>query len=140
VRVVVAPEVAAPVIVAPEVATPDVLSLELRATEVVGMTRAVAAKALGRWLEITPRPRRTRTVFRDVQAQGASTDFFSVQLLDRLLGLLLGSEPDEREAPGAPRLAVFRDVNVHDFPNLSEQRTKLLVRRCKVEVPYEYLA
>ena len=63
-----------------------------------------------------------------------------MQLLDSLFGLLLRGESDERKASGAARLTVFRNVNVHDFPNLSEQLPKVFVRRCKVEVPYEYLA
>ena len=63
-----------------------------------------------------------------------------MQLLDSLFGLLLGRESDERKASRAARLAVFWNVNVHDFPNLSEQLAKLFVRRSEVEVPYEYLA
>lgn len=63
-----------------------------------------------------------------------------MQLLDRLFGLFLRCESDERKASGTARLAVLRNVNVYDLPNLSKQRSKLIVGRREVEVPYEYLA
>jgi hypothetical protein len=63
-----------------------------------------------------------------------------MELFDRLFGLVLRRESDERKTPRPAGLAVFWNVNVYDFPNLSEQLAKLVVRRRKVEVPYEYLA
>lgn len=122
------------------VVAPVVLTLQLRAADVICMTRAIGAMAFGPGLEIAPLTRRAGTIFCDVQTQGSPADFPSVQLLDRLLGMVLGGESHECEASGATRFAVFRNVNVHDFPNLSKQRAKLVVRRCEVEVSYEYLA
>ena len=90
--------------------------------------------------EISAWTRRARAILCDIQAQGASADFPPMQLFDRLLGVVLGCKPDEREASRPSRFAVFRNVHVHDLPNFSEQLTKLFVRRCEVEVPYEYLA
>lgn len=100
-----------------------------------GGREAVAAR-----LEIAARTRRARAVLCDIQTQGASSDFPSMQLFDGLFGVLLRREPDEREASRPSRFAVFRNVHIHDLPNLSEQLAKLFVRRSEVEVPYEYLA
>jgi hypothetical protein len=104
------------------------------------VTWPIGAVPIGGRLELTPWSRRTGTVFCEVQAQGASTDFPSMQLLDRLFRLVLGCESDEGKTPGPAGLAVLRNMNVYDFPNLSEQLPKLIVCRCEVEVPYEYLA
>jgi hypothetical protein len=62
-----------------------------------------------------------------------------VQLLDRLGGVLFSCEPNEFEASWASTLAVLGNVNVNDLTDLTEELTKLLVRRGEVEVPYEYL-
>jgi len=62
-----------------------------------------------------------------------------VELLDRLGGVLFSCKPNECEAPGASTFAVLWNVNVNDLTDLTEELTKLLVRRREVEVPYEYL-
>ncbi len=62
-----------------------------------------------------------------------------MELLDRLGGVLFRGEPNECEASRAPAFAVLWNVNVNDLTDLTEELTKLLVRRGEVEVPYEYL-
>jgi glycine cleavage system regulatory protein len=62
-----------------------------------------------------------------------------VELLDRLGGVLFCGEPNECEASGASAFTVLWNVNVNDLTDLTEELTKLLVRRGEVEVPYEYL-
>jgi|GEM_PF-3373977 len=63
-----------------------------------------------------------------------------MELLDRLGSMLVSGKPNEREAPGTAAFPVLWNVNINDLADLSEELTKLLVRRGKVEVPYEYLA
>lgn len=63
-----------------------------------------------------------------------------MELFDRLLCMCLVRKANEGKAAGAASLAVFRNVDVDDFPNLTEQLTELLVRRGEIEVSYEYLA
>ena len=62
-----------------------------------------------------------------------------MELLNCLLGVLFSGEPNECEASGAACFAVLRNVDVHDLTDLAKDLTELLVRRGKVEVPYEYL-
>jgi hypothetical protein len=62
-----------------------------------------------------------------------------VELLNCLLGVVFFSEPNEREAAWATRLAVLGNVNVNDLADFTEDFAKLFVGRGKVEVPYEYL-
>ena len=62
-----------------------------------------------------------------------------MELLNCLLGVLFGGEPNERKASGAARFAVLGDVDIHDLADFAKELAKLLVRRGKVEVPYEYL-
>ena len=89
--------------------------------------------------EVSALPGRARAVFRDIEAQSAPPDLASVELLDCLLGVFLGAKADERKTPGTAGFAVFWNMNVHHLANFTEELTKLLVRRGKVEVPYEYL-
>ncbi len=63
-----------------------------------------------------------------------------MELLDRHFRLLFRGEADESKASWSTRFAVLGDVNVGDLANLGEELAKLLVRRGKVQVPYEYLA
>lgn len=63
-----------------------------------------------------------------------------MELLDCLSGVLFCCEPDECEPPGAAGFSVLWNVNINYLADLSEELTQLLVGRCKVEVPYEYLA
>lgn len=90
--------------------------------------------------EITPLARRTGPILRYIQADLASTDFTSVELLDRLRSMLFSSEADECKPPRAAGFAVLWNVNVNYLADLSKEITQLLVGRGKVEVPYEYLA
>jgi hypothetical protein len=62
-----------------------------------------------------------------------------VELLNRFFGVLFIGEPNECEASGAARFAVLGNVDIHDLADFAKELTKLLVRRGKVEVPYEYL-
>ena len=62
-----------------------------------------------------------------------------MELLNGLLGVLFGAEPDECKASGAACLAVLGNVNINYLADLAKELTKLLVCRGKVEVPYEYL-
>jgi hypothetical protein len=124
-----------------------VLVTVIGAAIIVIATSLIAAAGLSAWItlgrtppEIPPRTRSSGPVFGDVEPQGASAHFASVQLLDSLRRVLLGREPNEREAPRAARFPVLWNVDVNDLTNLSEQSAKLLVRRAKAEVPYEYLA
>ena len=95
--------------------------------------------AIGGGPEIALRTRGPGTVFRDIEPQFAATDFASVELLDRLGGVLFSSEPNECEASWASAFAVLGNVNINDLTDFSEELTKLLVCRAEVEVPYEYL-
>ncbi|MGB5192053.1 MAG: hypothetical protein WBN70_03665, partial [Polyangiales bacterium] len=83
--------------------------------------------------------RRARAIFRDVQANCASSHLAPVELLNCLLGVLFGAEPNERKASGAACFAVLGNVNIHHLANLTKELTKLLICGGKVEVPYEYL-
>lgn len=62
-----------------------------------------------------------------------------MELLNRFLGMLFGRKSYECKAPGSTCLAVLWNVNIHDLADLTKELTELLVRRGKVEVPYEYL-
>lgn len=121
------------------VVTAVILLRDIGVRQIIRVTRSVRAP-IGPGFEVSPRAGRTRPVLRNVQAQRTPADLTAVHLLDRLPCVLLRGESNEREAPRAARLAILRNVNVHDFPNFSEQRAKLFVRRCEIEVPYEYLA
>jgi hypothetical protein len=114
----------------PTVATAVVAASAIAATVVV---------AIRRWAEVAILARGPGTVFGDIEPQFTATDFASVKLLDRLGGVLFCSEPNECEASRASTLAVLGNVNVNDLTDLTEELTKLLVRRGEVEVPYEYL-
>jgi hypothetical protein len=46
-----------------------------------------------------------------------------VELLDRLSGMLFGSEPNECEASRASAFAILWNVNVNDLTDLSEELT-----------------
>ena len=120
------------VVVAPVVVVPS----EVARAELVPRRRLT----VGSRCEIPALPRRARAILCDVESERASSDLSAVELLDGLLCMLLDGEPNEREASGAARFAVLGNVNIDDFANFSEQLTELLVRRGKVEVPYEYLA
>jgi len=75
-----------------------------------------------RWRpKIARRTRRPRTIFSDVQAQFASTDFVAVKLLNRLSGVLFGCESYECEASRASALPVLWNVNVNHLTDLSEE-------------------
>jgi hypothetical protein len=117
-----------------------VAAIVIIAMSLIAAAGLVARKTLGRTPEIPPLTRSARPVFGDVESQGASAHFASVQLLDSLRRVLLGGEPNEREAPWAARFSVLGNVDVNNLTNLSEQSAKLLVRRAKAEVSYEYLA
>jgi hypothetical protein len=73
--------------------------------------------------EIASRTGRARTVLRDVEPQRTSGDLASMELLNRLLGMFFGCKPHEREAPGAARLAVFWNVNIHYLADFTEELT-----------------
>ena len=118
-------EIAPVVVVAAEVA---------RAELVTGRRLTVGSRS-----EVSALPGLARAILCDVEAKRASSDLAAVKLLDGLLCMLLVGEPNERKASGAARFAVLGNVNIDDFANFSEQLTELLVRRGKVEVPYEYL-
>jgi hypothetical protein len=105
----------------------------------VVLTALVGAPAGGRTPEIAPLAGLAGAVFRDVQAQSAPGDLSPVELLNGLLGVLFSGESNERKASGAACFAVLWNVDVHDLTDLAEDLTELLVRRGKVEVPYEYL-
>lgn len=89
--------------------------------------------------EIARLPRGPGAVFSDVQPQLASTELATVELLDRLGGVLLRREPNEGEASRASAFAILWNVNVNDLADLSKKLTQLLVRRAEIEVPYKYL-
>ena len=89
--------------------------------------------------KIPPLAGLARAVFRNVQAQRAPGDLSPVELLNCLFGVLFSGEPNECKASGAACFAVLWNVDVHDLTDLAEDLTELLVRRGKVEVPYEYL-
>ena len=135
VAVVVASAVIAAVVLGLVLTLPCIGSREV----ITAATEVVSASARGRAPEISPLTGRARAVLRDIEAQRAPCDFASVELLNRLLGVLFGSEPDEREASGAARFPVLWNVDVDDLTDLTKELTKLVVRRGKVEVPYEYL-
>jgi len=63
-----------------------------------------------------------------------------MELLDCLSCVLFSRKPNECETPGAAGFSVLWNVNINYLADLSEELTQLLVGRCKVEVPYEYLA
>ena len=98
-----------------------------------------AASVRRRAAEVSALPGRTRAVFRDIEAQCAAPDLAPMELLDGLLGVFFSTEADEGKTPGTAGFAVFWNVNVHHLANFTKELTKLLVRRGKVEVPYEYL-
>ena len=62
-----------------------------------------------------------------------------MQRLDCFRSFISSREANEREASGAARFAVLGDVDIHDLADFAKELAKLLVRRGKVEVPYEYL-
>jgi hypothetical protein len=108
---------------------------------VVGWAAAeIVAATAGRRPKITPLTWRAGPVLRDIEPQCTPRYLAPMELLNRLLGVLFSSEPDESKASGAARFAVLWNVDVHDLANLTKELAKLLVRRGKVEVPYEYLA
>jgi len=119
----------------------------LRPVEGASITTAVVAAAIAptvvlaiRWRsEVALLARRPGAVFSDIEPQVAATDFAPVELLDCLGGVLFRGEPNECEASGASAFTVLWNVNVNDLTDLTEELTKLLVRRGEVEVPYEYL-
>ena len=81
----------------------------------------VASESVGAWTaEVSALPLRPRSVFRDIEAKGAARDFPSMELLNRLLRMLFGGKPNERESSGTPCFTVLWNVNVNDFPDLSE--------------------
>jgi hypothetical protein len=95
--------------------------------------------AVRRRTEIALLTRGPTTVFSDVQPQLAATELATIELLDRLSGVLFRREPNEGEASRASAFAILWNVNVNDLADLSKKLTKLLVRRAEIEVPYEYL-
>jgi len=111
------------------------------AIEVAATGFATAIETV-RWrtAEITLLAGRAGPILRDIEADLASTDFTSVELLDRLGRMLFSSEAHECETPRAAGFAVLWNVNVNYLADLSKEITQLLVGRGKVEVPYEYLA
>ena len=109
------------------------------ARKVASSARVASSAAAAVLVEISALARRARSVLRDVEAQWAPAYGAPVELLHRLLGLVFFSEPDEREAPRATRLAVLWDVDVNHLADFTEDFAKLFVGRGKVEVPYEYL-
>jgi hypothetical protein len=110
------------------------------ATTAIATTIVVAREAIGwRTAEIARPTCGPGAVFSDVEPQFTATDLATVELLDRLCGVLLSSEPNEGKASGASAFAILGNVNINDLTDLTEELTKLLVRRGEVEVPYEYL-
>jgi len=109
------------------------------AAAAIAATVVVAREAIRWGAEIALLARGPGTVFSDIEPQFTATDFASVKLLDRLGGVFFCSEPNECEASRASTLTVLGNVNVNDLTDLTEELTKLLVRRGEVEVPYEYL-
>jgi hypothetical protein len=109
------------------------------ASGVSASTEIIAPSARRRPAEVSAWPGRTRAVFRDIEAQCTAPDLAPVELLDCLLGMFFSAKADEGETPGTACFAVFWNMNVHHLANFTKELTKLLVRRGKVEVPYEYL-
>lgn len=110
------------------------------ATTAIATTIVVAREAIGwRAAEIAWPTCGPGAVFSDIEPQFTATDLATVQLLDRLRGVLLSCEPNECEASGASAFAILGNVNINDLTDFTEELTKLLVRRGEVEVPYEYL-
>ena len=58
-----------------------------------------------------------------------------VELFDRLLGLLFGSEPDEGEPARPTGRTIGGNVDVLDFAHCTEKRTKVLIRHGEVKIP-----
>jgi hypothetical protein len=78
-------------------------------------------------------------LFRDIDAEVAAGELVVVELLDRPLRLLGGLEFDERETAGACGLAITRQEDVFDLPDLREQVLQLFFGGLEIEVANEDL-
>lgn len=105
------------------------------------MIPAAVVLGLGRrrGREIASRALSARPILGDIQSKRSSSNLPPVELLDRLRRMPFLGKPHEREASGPARLAVLGNVNVHHFPDLAEELSKLLIGRGEVEVAYKYL-
>lgn len=80
-----------------------------------------ARPTVARPAEIASRSLLAGPVFGDVETQCTPGNLSPVNLLHCLCRVLFRGESNEREAPGSPGLAIFGDVHIHDFPDLTEE-------------------
>jgi hypothetical protein len=80
-----------------------------------------------------------RTILGCIHSEGAATEIVAIEFLDRLRGVFIRFEFDERESAGSSRLAIGRKKHVSYRSDLREQRFDFVARCVEVEIPYENL-
>jgi hypothetical protein len=112
------------------------------AASVVTTTSAATAAATATTAERTATAAATstrRTILGRIHPEGAAAQIVAIEFLDRLGGVFIRLEFDERESAGPSRLAIGRKKHVSYRSDLRKQRFDLVARCVEVEIPYENL-
>jgi hypothetical protein len=80
-----------------------------------------------------------RTILGRIHPEGAAAQIVAIEFLDRLRGVFIRLEFDERESAGPSRLAIGRKKHVSYRSDLRKQRFDFVARCVEVEIPYENL-
>jgi hypothetical protein len=123
-------------------ATSTTVAAATAATAVVTTTAATTTAATATTAERTATAAATstrRTILGCIHAQSAAAQIVAIEFLDRLGGVFIRLEFDERESAGPSRLAIGRKKHVSYRSDLRKQRFDFVARCVEVEIPYENL-